>query len=216
MIEWLLSDNGELILYGLLSLILISPIITLGLYLKIKNEYEPSSLALFITIISTILIGFPIFYTALSIKTEYVSDESWKQVYTNDDDIKVQIKIDNYDLLIRGKEKLIAGENIELAQYKALKSSINNKIIVEKNGTSYSKKVIIEENDIISNSDINLNSKLIKIEYKNIKGHQRTLFGYKGPIEKDILRDNPDGKLRITLEQDSTEKELKQMFESQN
>ena len=214
MIEWLLSDNGELILYGLLSLILISPIITLGLYLKIKNEYEPNSLALFITIISTILIGFPIFHTAISIKTEYVSDESWKQIYTNNIKAKVKIDIKNYDLILKGKDELVAGKNIDKSQYKALKSNNDIHIVVEKDGASYSKKILIDQNDIISESEINSNSKIIKIEYKNIQGHQRTLFGYKGPIEKDILKDNPDGKIRITLEQDSTEKELKQMFEN--
>ena len=215
MIEWLLSDNGELILYGLLSLILISPIITLGLYLKIKNEYEPSSLALFITIISTILIGFPIFHTALSIKTEYVSDESWKEIYTNNIDAKVKIDIKNHDLIFKGKDELVAGENIDKSQYKALKSNNDIHIVVEKNVASYSKKVLIENDNIISNSDVDSTSKITKIEYKNIQGHQRTLFGYKGPIEKDV-KNNIDGKMRITLEQDSTEKELKQMFENNN
>ena len=62
---------------------------------------------------------------------------------------------------------------------------------------------------------MNSNSKITKIEYKNIKGHQRTLFGHKGPIEKSD-KDMVDGTIRITLEQDSSEKELKQMFESQN
>ena len=213
MIEWLLSDNGELILYGLLSLILISPIITLGLYLKIKNEYEPSSLALFITIISTILIGFPIFHTAISIKTEYVSDESWKQIYTNNIKAKIKIDIKNYDLILKGKDELVAGENIDKSQYKALKSNNDIHIVVEKNGASYSKQVLIEKNNIISNSDVDSTSKITKIEYKNIKGHQRTLFGHKGPIEKSY-KDNIDGTIRITLEQDSSEKELKQMFES--
>ena len=215
MIEWLLSDNGELILYGLLSLILISPIITLGLYLKIKNEYEPSSLALFITIISTILIGFPIFHTALSIKTEYVSDESWKEIYTNNIDAKVKIDIKNHDLIFKGKDELVAGENIDKSQFEALKSNNDIHIVVEKNGASYSKKVLIENDNIISNSDVDSTSKITKIEYKNIQGHQRTLFGYKGPIEKDV-KNNIDGKMRITLEQDSTEKELKQMFENNN
>ena len=75
--------------------------------------------------------------------------------------------------------------------------------------------MLIEKDNIISNSDVISNSKITKIEYKNIQGHQRTLFGYKGPIEKN-KKYNIDGKIRITLEQDSTEKELKQMFENNN
>lgn len=93
--------------------------------------------------------------------------------------------------------------------------SNNNTITVEKNGASYSKNVLIEKNNIISDNDVNSNSKITKIEYKNIQGHQRTLFGHKGPIEKSN-KNNIDGTIRITLEKDSTEKELKQMFESQN
>ena len=126
--------------------------------------------------------------------------------------ILIIIDIKNYDLILKGKDQLVAGENIDKSQYKALKSNNDIHIIVEKNGTSYSKNVEINTNDIISDSELNLNSKITKIEYKNIQGHQRSLFGHKGPIEKD----NIDGQIRITLEQDSTEKELKQMFEPQN
>lgn len=75
--------------------------------------------------------------------------------------------------------------------------------------------MLIEKNNIISEDDVNSNSKITKIEYKNIKGHQRTLFGHKGPIENNA-ENTIDGTIRITLEQDSTEKELKQIFESQN
>ena len=73
----------------------------------------------------------------------------------------------------------------------------------------------MKKNNIISNSDVDSTSKITKIEYKNIQGHQRTLFGHKGPIENNA-ENTIDGTIRITLEQDSTEKELKQIFESQN
>lgn len=215
MIEWLLSDTGHTILLALLSIILISPIIILGIYINVTHKYEPSYLALFITAISTILLAIPVVFIAWSVKLDYVSDESWKPIYTNDINATVKIDINNYDLILKGKDEIIAGKNIDKSQYKALKSNNNIHIVVEKNGASYSKRILIDKNDIISENEVNSNSKIVKIEYKNIQGHQRTLFGYKGPIEKDI-NDDSDGKLRITLEQDSSEKELKQMFESQN
>ena len=214
MIGWLLSDAIYPIIMTLLCIILVSPFIVLIIYTNITRKYELRPLALSITIVSTILLGIPIFYIGDSIKFEYVSDEQWKQIYTNNIEAKVKIDITNYNLSLRDKDTLIAGEYIELDQYNALKSSKNNKIIVEKNGASYSKKVLIDENDIISNNDVNSNSKIIKIEYKNIQGHQRTLFGYKSPIEKNATIDNIDGKIRITIEKDSTEKELKQLFEN--
>lgn len=214
MIEWLLSDAIYPIIMTLLCIILVSPFIVLIVYTNITRKYELRPLALSITIVSTILLGIPIFYIGDSIKFEYVSDEQWKQIYTNNIEAKVKIDITNYNLSLKNKDTLVAGEYIELDQYDALKSSKNNKIIVEKNGASYSKKVLIDKNDIISNSDVNSNSKIIKIEYKNIQGHQRTLFGYKSPIEKNAIIDNIDGKIRITIEKDSTEKELKQLFEN--
>ena len=213
MIEFLLSDIGHTILLALLSITLISPIIILGIYNNVTHKYEPSSLALFITATSTILLAIPVVFIVWSIKLDYVSNEPWKQIYANDIDANVKIDINNYDLILKGKHKITAGKNIDKIQYKALKSNNDIHFVVEKNGASYSKKVLIDQNDIISESEVNSNSKIVKIEYKNIQGHQRTLFGHKSPIEKDI-RDNLDGKLRITLEQDSSEKELKQMFEN--
>lgn len=76
MIEFLLSDIGHTILLALLSITLISPIIILGIYNNITHEYEPSSLALFITAISTILLAIPVVFIAWSVKLDYVSDES--------------------------------------------------------------------------------------------------------------------------------------------
>ena len=213
MIEWLLSNTGHTILLALLSITLISPIFILGIYNNITHKYEPSHLTLFITTISTILLAIPVVFIAWSIGLDYVSNEPWTQIYANDIDANVKIDINNYDLILKGKDQIIAGKNIDKTQYKALKSNNDIHVVVEKNGASYSKKVLIDQNDIISENEINSNSKIVKIGYKNIQGHQRTLFGHKGPIEKDI-RDNFDGKLRITLEQDSSEKELKQMFES--
>lgn len=213
MIEFLLSDIGHTILLALLSTTLISPIIILGIYNNITHKYETSSVALFITATSTILLAILVVFIAWSIKLDYVSNETWKQIYANDIDANVKININNYDLILKGKDEITAGKNIDKIQYKALKSNNDIHVVVEKNGASYSKKVLIDQNDIISESEVNSNSKIVKIEYKNIQGHQRTLFGHKGPIEKDI-RDNLDGKLRITLEQNSSEKELKQMFEN--
>lgn len=212
MTEWLLSDNGYPILLALLLIGAAFPLIAFSAHIITIDEDSPGLLSVIITAISTTLSILLCLFIAFSIKVENISNESWKQIYTNDIKANVKIKINNYELILQSKDELIAGKNIDKKQYDALKYNDDINIIVEKNGTSYSKKVIININDIISNSDINLNSKIIKIEYKNIQGHQRTLFGHKGPIEKD----NIDGQIRITLEQDSTEKELKQMFEPQN
>lgn len=212
MTEWLLSDNGYPILLALLLIGAAFPLIAFSAYIITIDEDSPGLLSVIITAISTTLSILLCLFIGFSVEFENISNESWKQIYTNNIEAKVKIDIKNYDLILKGKDQLVAGENIDKSQYKALKSNNDIHIIVEKNGTSYSKNVEINTNDIISDSELNLNSKITKIEYKNIQGHQRSLFGHKGPIEKD----NIDGQIRITLEQDSTEKELKQMFEPQN
>lgn len=212
MTEWLLSDNGYPILLALLLISAAFPLIAFSAYIITIDEDSPGLLSVIITAISTTLSILLCLFIGFSVEFENISNESWKQIYTNNIEAKVKIDIKNYDLILKGKDQLVAGENIDKSQYKALKSNNDIHIIVEKNGTSYSKNVEINTNDIISDSELNLNSKITKIEYKNIQGHQRSLFGHKGPIEKD----NIDGQIRITLEQDSTEKELKQMFEPQN
>lgn len=215
MIEFLLSDTGHPILLSFLIIIPITPFIILGLYNKTKHRYQTSVLSAFVTSIFVILSIILSLFIVASTKFEYISDENWKQIYANNIDATVKLKVNSTDFLFKLKEEIIAGENINKIQYASLTYSGDNKITVEKNGASYSKQVLIEKNNIISNSDVDSTSKITKIEYKNIQGHQRTLFGHKGPIEKSN-KDNIDGTIRIILEQDSSEKELKQLFESQN
>lgn len=213
MIEWLLSDAGHPFLLSFLITTPITPFFILGLYNKVKGRYEPSTLsAIVISSIAALSVILSLFIVT-STKFNYISDENWKQIYANDIDATVKLKVNSTDFLFKLKEEIIAGENIDKIQYVSLTHSGDNKLTVEKNGVSYSKQVLIEKNNIISNSDINSNSKITKIEYKNIQGHQRTLFGHKGPIEKSD-KNKIDGTIRITLEQDSTEKELIQMFEN--
>ena len=56
-------------------------------------------------------------------------------------------------------------------------------------------------------------TKLIMIKnMSKIQGVQKYLFSYEGPIEKTDI----DGELRITIDEDPKQKELKQLFEPQN
>lgn len=213
MIEFLLSDNEHPFLVAFLITITILPFFILGLYNKITYKYKTSILSAFVTSVFVTLFAMLSLFITASTKFEYVSDENWKPIYTNDINAIVKINVDTYTFSFKRKEEIVAGKNINDIQYKSMIYSNNNTITVEKNGASYSKHVLIDKNNIISDNDVNSNSKITKIEYKNIQGHQRTLFGHKGPIEKSD-KDKIDGTIRITLEKDSTEKELKQMFEN--
>ena len=118
MIEWFLSNNGYHILQALLLTITLTPLLLLGLYNKLTHRYESSLISMFITSTFMALLGTLSLLIICSTKTEYVSDESWKQIYTNDIDATVKIKIDARDFIFTLKDELVAGENINNKQYK--------------------------------------------------------------------------------------------------
>ena len=138
------------------------------------------------------------------INETFIYDTNWKQIYTNDINANVNIATNSsYNIIVAG-EKL--DYKYEFFTY------YNNqaKIVIEKDNISYSKTVNINIKNIIVNGELNENSKITKIEYRNIQGIQKYLFGHEGPIEKTDI----DGELRITIDEDPRQKELKQMFEN--
>ena len=145
MIEWLLSDTGHPFLLSFLITTPITPFFILGLYNKAKGRYELSTLSTVVTLtIAALSIILSLFIVA-STKFNYVSDENWKQIYANNIDATVKLKVNSTDFLFKLKEEIIAGENINKIQYASLTYSGDNKITVEKNGASYLKQVLIEK-----------------------------------------------------------------------
>lgn len=208
MLQFFLSDFG-IIIYQLIVASIAFCILTVSyIHHKFINLDEPNAniigyaLALFITII----LGIPLLFIS---KTS-VSDENWKQIYTNNDNTKVIItNSSQYGTLVNND--LIAGDKLS-ADYKLFTVPSEADIKIKKDDASYSKKVRIEKDNIVINGELNEDARITKIEYKNIQGHQRSLLGHKGPIEKDKV----EGELRITIEQDSKQKELKQIFEKKD
>lgn len=206
MLQFFLSDFGIVMYQLIVAIIAAFILIAAYIYHKFIKLGESNAeiigyaLALFIAMIC----GIPLLY----ISKTYVFDENWKQIYTNDNDTKVIITNSNqYGL--RVNNDLIAGDKLS-ADYKLFTVPSEADIKIKKDDASYSKKVRIEKDNIVINGDLNEDSRITKIEYKNIQGHQRSLFGHEGPIEKDEV----EGELRITIEQDSKQKELKQIFEN--
>ena len=145
MIEFLLSDTGHPILLSFLIIIPITPFIILALYNKTKGRHEPSTLSGLVTLTTAILLVILSLFIVVSTKFDYISDENWKQIYANNIDATVKLKVNSTDFLFKLKEEIIAGENINKIQYASLTYSGDNKITVEKNGASYSKQVLIEK-----------------------------------------------------------------------
>ena len=132
MIEFLLSDNGHPFLVSFLITITIIPFFILGLYNKITYRYKTSILSAFVTSVFVTLFAMLSLFIAASIKFEYVSDENWKPIYTNNINAIVKINVDTYTFSFKRKEEIVAGENINDIQYKSMIYSNNNTITVEK------------------------------------------------------------------------------------
>lgn len=206
MMEFFLSDFGFYLFQAIILAIALLPLVIAYFYQRFTLSFEAKPIFVGITLAFV----FAIVGASLlaSVNKTSIQDENWKQIYTNDNDTKVIIT-NSSQYGIRVHNDLIAGDKLS-ADYKLFTVPSKADIKIKKDYVSYSKKVRIEKDNIVINGDLNEDSKITKIEYKNIQGYQRSLFGYKGPIEKDEV----EGELRITIEQDSKQKELKQMFEN--
>lgn len=204
MIKYFLSEkriNKIFIIFQTLVIIaVITPLIITWFYENLTSELNNILLSAAIFAFLLELIGLKF----LSLITEtFIYNTNWKQIYTNDINANVKIETkSSYNTIVAGKK---LDYKYEFFMY------YNNqaKIVIEKDNVSYSKKVNINLKDIIINGELNENSKITKIEYRNIQGIQKYLFGHEGPIEKTDI----DGELRITIDEDPRQKELKQLFE---
>lgn len=209
MIEWLLSDNGTLTLQ--LTIMISIVIILLGSFIYHIHSFHDSYALIIGFIVSFTIIGMYYIFEH-NTKFSFISNENWKQIYTNNLDAKVTIT-DNHKNILVNKD-IVAGEkldyNYKLFNNKTKSNTSFAEIKIKKDDTSYSKQIIIKKENITINGELNKESIITKIEYRNIEGHQKSLFGHNGPIEKD----NIEGELRITIEQNPKREELKQLFEN--
>ena len=83
MTEWLLSDNGYPILLALLLIGAAFPLIAFSAYIITIDEDSPGLLSVIITAISTTLSILLCLFIGFSVEFENISNESWKQIYTN-------------------------------------------------------------------------------------------------------------------------------------
>lgn len=179
----------------------ITPLIITWFYKELRPEFNNLILSAAIFAFLLELIGLKI----LSLITEtFVYNTTWKQIYTNDIKAKVTIETNS------SCNTIVAGEKLDYKYEFFTYYNNQAKIVIEKDNVSYSKKVNINIKNVIINGELNENSKITKIEYRNIQGVQKYLFGHEGPIEKTDI----DGELRITIDEDPRQKELKQLFES--
>lgn len=179
----------------------ITPLITTWFYKDLTSEL--SNILLSVAIFAFLLELIGLKFLSL-INETFIYDTNWKQIYTNDINANVNIATNSSCNII------VAGEKLDYKYEFFTYYNNQAKIVIEKDNISYSKTVNINIKNIIVNGELNENSKITKIEYRNIQGIRKYLFGHEGPIEKTDI----DGELRITIDEDPRQKELKQMFEN--
>ena len=204
MIKYFLSEkviNKFFVIFQTFIIItVITPLIITWFYKDLTSELSNILLSVAIFAILLELIGLKF----LSLINEtFIYDTNWKQIYTNDINANVNIATNSSCNII------VAGEKLDYKYEFFTYYNNQAKIVIEKDNVSYSKKVNINIKNVIINGELNENSKITKVEYRNIQGVQKYLFGHEGPIEKTDI----DGELRITIDEDPRQKELKQLFE---
>lgn len=153
--------------------------------------------------------------TSYFISTNYESETDWKTVYTNEIDANVEISFQTSILedvfFCRDDHHYIETINPESEiGYKAyvLNKSRYGTLKVKKDSATETRKIHFDKNSLIGK--LNEQSKITKIEYRNITSLRRTLFGFKGkPQQTSKL----DGEVRITIDENPQRQELKDLLD---
>ena len=74
-------------------------------------------------------------------------------------------------------------------------------MVASKNGFEKSKTVYLSKENIISDSEITENSRIVKIEYRKVDYYESSLRSYRG---KRSIGSMPEYEVRVTLEKDTT------------
>lgn len=159
------------------------------------------------------IIMYSVVYTVLissSVK-QPISNESWKQVYTNNEHASVEISFEGEE---QEKYTIKAGENssdnIQKLYNKLNSDSVvcDVKITVSQGENKFTKVVAISKDNFVRNKvDLN-NSQVTKVEYRPIEGFARKMFGETGTPEGN----DETGEIKITLGS-SENQNLKKIFE---
>lgn len=178
---------------------------------KSTNRKEIIEYIMFFIMFSIIM--YSIVYTVLissSVK-QPISNESWKQVYTNNERASVEISFEDEG---QGKYTIKASENSSDSIQK-LYNKLNSdsvvcdvKITVSQGKNKLTKVVTITSDNFVRNKvDLN-NSQITKVEYRPIEGFARKMFGETGTPEES----DETGEIKITLGS-SENQNLKKIFE---
>lgn len=161
--------------------------------------------------LSIILVSIVFTLTIFFLTKQPISNEAWKQVYTNNENASVEISFEGEE---QGQYTIKAGENssdnIQKLYNKLNSDSVvcDVKITVSQGKNKFTKVVAISKDNFVRNK-VDLNNSLVtKVEYRPIEGFARKMFGETGTPEES----DETGEIKITLGS-SENQNLKKIFE---
>lgn len=198
----LLDDKFLMTVTGVLMLVTILPVLVVVIISDRLSDEAYGRTMIFSSITGALFILCLIFMQL--IKSESVYASGWKQIYSNE--AKADITIDTFfDMHFKAGEA--TGVSLdELNRQLSLKGTITA------TDTSNGKEVrsfALAKDGIVTTGDVDKTSKIVKVEYRPIKGKHNTAFGLKGPVYQTKI----NGELRITVEGREKSEELKKLFD---
>ena len=164
----------------------------------LEKTSDVTTILAFISLV-TIPITLTFIHSNSTTETKY---SDWKEIYTNE--INADVKLD----ILGSTLDLIAGKSIN-TNPKYLDLNTKAKLIVQKDDTTITKNVKLNKDSFIKNGNITKNSKIVKIEYRNIEGYRKSAFDQTG----DFIELKNTGEVRITIEPSDDEKKLKELLQ---
>lgn len=148
-------------------------------------------------------------YISDNVQRTYVSDYTWKQIYTNDV---------NADVTLKQIEFLSETHDIKVGKpldcYERLFDNIKKhneqrtfEITAKNDNETVTKTAQLTQ--VISDGEITKNSKIVKVEYRPVKGYYQKLWSFTGNL---IEAPKDSAEIRVTIQNES-QSDLNDLFE---
>lgn len=204
MIEWLISDENVMIV----MLLLLSSFLLLLMFNHAYLDSPKRSLKYLTRFLGVTILTLAV--TISEIRSVPVSSHRWKTIYQNKDEVDVYLKYKRRGFLIINNSSFKSGDQLG-EDFDVFKENHELEMVASKNGFERSKTVYLSKENIISDSEISENSKIVKIEYRKVDYYETRLKSYRGKRSVDSKHEY---EVRVTLEKGAaTEKELDKLLD---
>lgn len=214
---WILSNGHEAIVIFAPLMICLLDILILNILAECNSSGADSEFEIKfpIRIYVYLLLSLIFVITSCFISTNYESENDWKTVYVNDIDADVKLSFQTSIL----EDMLFNHGDLHYAETINPESELNNKtyvlnksrygtLNVKKESATETREIRFDKNNLIG--ELTKQSKITKIEYRNITSIRRTLFGFEGNSQQ---ASKLYGEVRIAIDDNPQRQELKDLLD---